>query len=146
MRLADIFRLRLRSLFSRAGVEQELDEELRYHLDRQIEEYIAAGMSPAAARLAALRAISGLEQSKEECRDMRGLNLIDNLRKDLRFAIRQLHKNPGFTVHRHLRAGPGHVRQPGDLRVCGCGSHQAAALPRSRPAGWPFTRPTRCSR
>ena len=98
MRLADIVRLRLRSLFGRAGVEQELDEELEYHLNRQIEEYTAAGMNPTAARLAALREISGLEQRKEECRDMRGLNLIDNLRKDLGFALRQLHKNPGFTV------------------------------------------------
>src|SRR5260370_3377778 len=97
MRVTDVFRLRLRSLFSRANVEQELDEELSYHLERQIEEYIATGMSPANARLAALRSISGLEQRKEECRDMRGLNLIDNLRKDLGFAIRQLQKNPGFT-------------------------------------------------
>jgi macrolide transport system ATP-binding/permease protein len=97
MRIGDIVRLRFRSLFSRAGVEQELDEELQYHLNRQIEEYTAAGMSPATARLAALREISGLEQRKEECRDMRGLNLIDNLRKDLGFAIRQLQKNPGFT-------------------------------------------------
>jgi predicted permease len=97
MRVADIFRLRLRSLFSRSNVEQELDEELSYHLERQIDEYIAAGLSPASARLAALRSISGLEQRKEECRDMRGLNLIDNLRKDLGFAIRQLHKSPGFT-------------------------------------------------
>jgi len=97
MRLTNIFRQRFRSLFSRARVEQELDEELQYHLSREIEEYAAAGMSPADARRAALRAIAGLEQRREECRDMRGLNLIDNLRKDLGFAIRQLQKNPGFT-------------------------------------------------
>ena len=97
MRLISIFRLRLRSLFSRTTVEQELEEELRYHLERQIEENAAAGMSREEARRAALRSIEGLEQRKEECRDMRGLNLIDNLRKDLRFAIRQLRKNRGFT-------------------------------------------------
>ena len=97
MRVTDIFRHRLHSLFSRASVEQELDEELRYHLERQIEEYAAAGLSRGDARRAALRSIAGLEQRKEECRDMRGLNLIDNLGKDLRFAVRQLHKNPGFT-------------------------------------------------
>ncbi len=97
MRIADIVRLRVRSLISRAHVERELDEELQYHLDREIEEYAAAGMSPSEARRAALRSIYGLDQRKEECRDMRGLNLIDNLRKDLGFAIRQLRKNPGFT-------------------------------------------------
>ncbi len=97
MRLSDILRHRLRSLFSRAAVDQELDEELQYHLDRQIEQYQAAGMSPRDARLAAHRSISGLQQRKEECRDMRGLNLIDNLRNDLAFAFRQLRKNPGFT-------------------------------------------------
>ena len=101
MRVNDILRLRLRSLFSRGKVEQELDEELQYHLDREIEAHTAAGiragMSPAEARRAALRLVSGLEQRKEECRDMRGLNLIDNLRQDLGFAIRQLQKNPGFT-------------------------------------------------
>ena len=90
MRLTKIFRLRLWSAFSRAKVEQELDEELRYHLDRQIEENIAVGMSRQEARQNALRAIADFEQKKEEFRDMRGFNLIDNLLHDLRFALRQL--------------------------------------------------------
>lgn len=98
MRGTQIFRLRLRSLFSRSSVEQELDEELRYHVERQIAEDIAAGMRPEEARHAALRAFAGFEQRKEECRDMRGLNVIDNLWQDLRFAGRQLWKNPGFTA------------------------------------------------
>ncbi len=97
MRLADMVRLRLRSLLSRQSVEQELDEELRYHLERQIEEDIAAGISPEEARRAARRAVTGLTQRKEECRDMRGLTLFENLAQDLRFAMRQLRRNSGFT-------------------------------------------------
>jgi len=97
MRLIDTLHHRLRSLFSRRSVEQELDEELKYHLQREIEEYTAGGMSPPDAGQMARRAMCGLEQRKEECRDARGLNLADNFRKDLGFALRQLRKNPGFT-------------------------------------------------
>ena len=98
MRLARIFRMRLRSLFSRGKVEQELDEEMTYHLERQVEENIAAGLDPQAARLDALRSVKGLEQRKEECRDVRGLNLLDNLVRDFRFAMRQLRRCPAFAA------------------------------------------------
>src|SRR5215813_15637947 len=90
--------LRLRSLFRRRQVEQELNEEIRYHLERQIEEYIAKGMTPEEARYAALRAMGGMEQCKEECRDMRHVNLIDNIVRDLRFGLRVLRKSPAFTA------------------------------------------------
>jgi predicted permease len=90
--------LRLRSLFRRAQVEAELEEELRYHLERQIEVNTAAGMSAEEARYAALRAMHGLDQRKEECRDMRRVRLIEDLWQDLRFSLRSLLKRPGFTA------------------------------------------------
>jgi hypothetical protein len=97
-RLWHMVRLRLRSLVSGASVDRELDEELRYHLDRQVDANIARGMTPDAARIAALRVIGGIEQRKEECRDTRGISLIENLLRDVRLAVRQLRKQPGFTA------------------------------------------------
>src|SRR6516164_6351373 len=107
MRLPDMLRLRFRSLLRRRQLDIELDEELRYHIERQIEEDIARGMNPAEARRAALLSASGLTQRKEECRDMRGWNVFDNLAQDLRFATRQLRKNAGFTTTAMLMLGMG---------------------------------------
>jgi macrolide transport system ATP-binding/permease protein len=76
---------------------QELDEELRYHLERQVQEYIAAGFSAEDARRAVRRSVAGVQQRKEECCDMRGTNLLDHLLQDARFGIRQLRQSPAFT-------------------------------------------------
>jgi predicted permease len=93
-----VVRLRLRSIFRRRQVEGELDEELRIHLEQRVASEIARGKSPADARRTAIQNMQGLEQTKEECRDMRRLNLIDNLVRDLRYALRTLARNPGFTL------------------------------------------------
>lgn len=98
MRLLSILRLRLRSILMRRRVERELDEELRYHLERQIEQGIAAGMNGDEARYAAIQAIKDIEQRKEECRDMRKLSVIDNAVQDVRYAVRGLRRSPGFAL------------------------------------------------
>lgn len=90
--------LRLRSLFRGARVEEELDEELRFHVDRLTDEHVARGMTAADARLAALRAMNGLEQRKEECRDARRVHAVEDLLQDLRYTARTLRRSRGFTA------------------------------------------------
>jgi predicted permease len=97
-RLWDIAVLRLRSLVGKARVEQELDRELKFHFDRQVEENMAKGMSAAEALAAARREFGGLAQIQEECRDMRRTNLVESMGSDLRYAVRTLGRTPGFTV------------------------------------------------
>jgi predicted permease len=94
MRLLAIFRLRLRSLFVRSSVEHDLDDELRFHLEKTIERNIAAGMSPEDARFAARREFGNPELQKDECRDSRGTKVIEDLFEDLRYAARGLGRNP----------------------------------------------------
>ena len=90
--------LRLRSLFKRGRVEQELNDELRFHLEKLLEEYAAKGMTREEARYAALRELGGVEQIKEECRDMRRVNYIENLVQDVRYGLRMLARNRGFAA------------------------------------------------
>ena len=57
---------------------------MRYHLERRLEEYVASGLSPEEARHAAMRAMEGIEQQKEKCRDMRKINFVEDFWQDLR--------------------------------------------------------------
>jgi predicted permease len=91
-------KMRLRALLRKSQVEQELDEELRYHLERQIEQNVRLGMSPEEARYAALRSFGGVEQAKELSRDARGLRWLADLWQDLRYGARMLLKKPGFSL------------------------------------------------
>ncbi len=90
--------LRLRSLFRRSQIERELEEELQLHLAQRIEEEMARGKTPDEARHAALRAMEGIEQRKEECRDARSVHWLEDLAQDARYAVRTLMKTPAFTV------------------------------------------------
>ncbi|HEV2689027.1 MAG TPA: ABC transporter permease, partial [Bryobacteraceae bacterium] len=91
-------RLRIRSLAARPRVEDELEREVRFHLEQQIEENLALGLPADEARYAALRKLGGVTQIHEECRDMRRINYLENLIQDLHYAARTLVKNPAFTA------------------------------------------------
>jgi putative ABC transport system permease protein len=88
----------LRALLHGTQVERELDEELRYHIEQQTEQNIRLGMNPEEARCAARKAFGGVEQAKERSRDARGVRWLEELRQDVRYGVRVLIKNPGFTL------------------------------------------------
>ena len=90
--------LRLRSLFRRAQADQELDDELRDHLERRTEECVANGMAPEEARRRARLDLGGIEQTKEKCRDARRVDRIHDFAQDLHFGLRMLRKSPGFSA------------------------------------------------
>jgi putative ABC transport system permease protein len=93
-----ILRSVVRSLFFGSRVERDLDDELRFHLQTVTDRYLANGLSPADARAAALRDLGGLEQRKDDCRDVRRTARLEQLGRDARFALRMLRRNPGFAV------------------------------------------------
>ncbi len=90
--------LRLKSIFRRGRVENEMDEELRFHLDHKIEEGIAQGLSAEEARRRALQAMGGLEQRKEEIRDARRIHWLTDFVDDVRYATRSLRRTPWLSA------------------------------------------------
>ncbi len=97
MNLSSLFR-RWRALTHKDELDQELEEEMLFHIDRETDQNIRNGMSPDDARLAALKSFSRVDQSKEECRDARGVNVVENIVRDVSYSSRVLLKNYAFTI------------------------------------------------
>jgi hypothetical protein len=86
------------ALFGKRKLDADLDEELGTHIDLAVEENLKRGMSQQQARTTALKEFGGMTKTREDHRVQRGLPLIEQLGRDLRFASRQLGKSPGFTI------------------------------------------------
>ncbi|HKG80763.1 MAG TPA: ABC transporter permease, partial [Pyrinomonadaceae bacterium] len=97
MNLSNLLR-RWRALIHKDEMEHELDEEMQFHLERDIEQKVRSGMTPEDARYAALKSFNGFDQSKEECRSARGVGLIENILRDISYSVRVLLKNHAFTI------------------------------------------------
>lgn len=93
--LSDLFH-RILAIFRHRKLNAELQEELQYHLERQTEKHIEAGLNPREAKRQASLLIGGVEQVRQQCREAWGAHIVDDVLHDFRFALRQLGKNPGF--------------------------------------------------
>jgi len=89
---------RFQALFQKEQLDRAMSDEMRSHLEMQIRENIEAGMAPEEARRTALREFGWAESLQEKCREQRGVLGIEELARDVRFGLRMLLKNPGFTL------------------------------------------------
>jgi predicted permease len=92
------FSFRVRALFRRNAMETELEQELRFHFEHEVEKYTRAGMTDEEARRQARLSFGGHEQVKEDCREARGTNLLETLYQDIRYGLRVFRKNPSFSI------------------------------------------------
>src|ERR1039457_6719633 len=95
--LSDLF-LRLRSLFRHNAVENELDQELQFHIEQQVKKLVASGFTLEQAMRQTRLDFGGLSQVKQDCRESRGITLLETSAQDVRYALRQLRRTPAFTV------------------------------------------------
>ena len=134
LRWLDVIRLRVRSFFGRSRADADLDRELRAHLDLQVEENVARGMTRDEAKRMAVSTFGGVERVREESRDARGTACLENLVRDLRYTLRGLLHEPMllvaatismalgvggnlavFSLAREFMFAPPDVRRPAEL-------------------------------
>src|SRR5277367_1119806 len=89
---------RIAALFRAKRLDADLDDELRSHIDLAVNENLRRGMTPQQARTAALRSFGGVTQIREQYRNQRGIPMIEQINRDLRFGLRQLRKSPAFAI------------------------------------------------
>ena len=98
MTLWSRFRFGVLAILVRTRTENEMDAELRFHIEARAEDLVRGGMSREEALRRARIEFGGLERAKEECRDARGVNFVESLIQDFRFGVRMLGKSSGFTT------------------------------------------------
>ena len=89
---------RVRSLFQRKDVEAEMNDELQFHFEQEVSKYEKAGLPREEAERRARLAFGGMDTAKEECREARGVSLVETTIQDLRYGLRQMRRSPGFTA------------------------------------------------
>lgn len=98
MSIVSDLRIRMRALFQRRSMDEELEDELRFHFEQEVEKHRKAGLSEEEAQRRARLAFGGRSQVAEECRAARGTSLIESVLRDVRYALRQIKKSPGFAA------------------------------------------------
>src|ERR1700682_4502659 len=89
--------IRLRALFKRKSVEHELDDELRFHFEHQVEKFVQSGLSHTEAHRRARIIFGGPDQIKEECREARGIHFLESCVQDMLYGISMLYRIAAFT-------------------------------------------------